>query len=125
MGAAAATEKWLASAEGELLGSVTRALMAASSDAGPRRDDPSRATRAELASRGAESVRLIGDLARLVGKAASSPALNSTVASFSEYETTIESTHSMLQKVRQGLVDVEELLDDCESSARTASSRTT
>ena len=80
------------------------------------RDDPSRATRAELATRAAESVALIGAAARMVGRAASSPALSSTVTSFAEYETTITSTHEMLQKVRQGLVDVEEMLDDCASA---------
>ena len=81
------------------------------------RDDPSRATRAELEARSAESVALVGSLARLVGKAASSPALASTVASFADYEVTIQSTQDMLSKVKQGLVDLEETLDDCEASA--------
>ena len=62
--------------------------------------------------RSTETVALVGNLAKLVGKAASSPGLHSTVASFSEYESTMESTHEMLQKVRQGLVDLEEVLDD-------------
>ena len=84
------------------------------------RDDPSRATRAELEARSAESVALVGSLARLVGKAASSPALASTVASFADYEVTIQSTQDMLSKVKQGLVDLEETLDDCEASAQAA-----
>ena len=76
------------------------------------------ATRAEMFASATESVHQIGGLARLVGKAASSPALQSAIGSFVDYEATIESTHEMLQKVRQGLVDAEELLDDCEASMR-------
>ena len=96
----------------------------AGADAQPsptRRDDPSRATRAEIAARCAESVALVGNLAKLMGKAASSPALQSTVTSFAEYETTIESTHEMLQKVQRGLEDLEEQLDECAASMRVTS----
>ena len=86
-----------------------------------RRDDPSRATRSELTSRATESVNLVGALARLVGKAASSPALQSTVASFAEYETTIDSTSEMLKKCQRGLADLDELLDGMsEASTRAA-----
>ena len=64
---------------------------------------------------------LVGALARLVGKAASSPALQSTVASFAEYETTIDSTSEMLKKCQRGLADVDELLDGMsEASTRAA-----
>jgi two-component sensor histidine kinase len=93
---------------------------AEASAAAARRNDPSRATRAELATRAAESVALVGSLASLVGKAASSPALQSAVASFVEYEATIEATHDMLRKVQQSLVDVEEVYDDVEASVRAA-----
>ena len=60
----------------------------------------------------AESVSSIGALAKFVGKAASSPALHSTVTAFAEYEGLIESTDRMLQKINQGLLDVEEVLDE-------------
>ena len=78
----------------------------------PQAADPSRATRAELAVRAAESVAAVGALARSVGKAASSPALHSTVTAFTEYEQTIEQTNAMLLKVSQGLHDVEEVVDE-------------
>ena len=84
----------------------------------PTRDDPSRATRAECAARAADSVAQIGNLARLVGKAASSPALQSTVASFAEYEATIDNTEVMLRKINQGLEDLEELLTDTAAATR-------
>ena len=75
----------------------------------------------ELTSRATESVSLVGALARLVGKAASSPALQSTVASFAEYETTIDSTSEMLKKCQRGLADLDELLDGMsEASTRAA-----
>ena len=74
--------------------------------------DPSKVTRVELAAQMAESVSSVGALAKFVGKAASSPALHSTVIAFAEYEGLIESTDRMLQKVHQGLLDVEEVLDD-------------
>ena len=74
--------------------------------------DPSKVTRVELAAHMAESVSSIGALAKFVGKAASSPALHSTVTAFAEYEGLIESTDRMLQKINQGLLDVEEVLDE-------------
>ena len=69
--------------------------------------DPSKATRAELAARMAESVAAIGALAKFSGKAASSPALHSTVTSFAEHEGMIESTSTMLLKINQGLIDLD------------------
>ena len=95
-----------------------RSALSMASARSPRRDDPSRATRAELATRAAESVTALGGFARLVAKAASSPALHSTVGAFMEYEGTIESTDEMLRKVHQGLVDLDEAVDDCARSAR-------
>ena len=74
--------------------------------------DPSKATRAELAVRASDTVVAVGALAKFVGKAASSPALHSTVTAFAEYESTLESTNSMLQKINQGLRDCDELVDE-------------
>lgn len=85
--------------------------------AAARREDPSRASRAEVATRTAESVAALGALARLTGKAASSPALHSTVAAFADFETTIESTHTMLQKINQGLATFDEAIEDLAQSS--------
>ena len=78
--------------------------------------DPSTATRAELAYRIEESVAQAGVLARLVSKAASSPALQSTLTAFAEYEATIESTSEMLAKINEGMLALDEAVDDCQRS---------
>lgn len=66
----------------------------------------------------------MGSLAKLVAKAASSPALHNTVTSFADYEATIESTQEMLLKVKRGLDDLEEAVDDCAISLPPAPPRT-
>ena len=81
--------------------------------------DPSRATRAELAVRASDTVVAVGALARFVGKAASSPVLHSTVTAFAEHEGTIESTDSMLQKINQGLLHCDELVDEAVAALAT------
>ena len=80
-------------------------------------NDPSRAARAELHGRAAETVVAIGQLARLVGKSASSPALQSTVAAFAECESTMDSTQEMLTKIQRGLLDLDVALDECAEAA--------
>ena len=74
--------------------------------------DPSRGARAELAARAADSVIAAGSLAKLVSKAASSPALQSTLTSFAEHEHVIESTRDMLQKINEGMMALDEAVDD-------------
>lgn len=76
-------------------------------------DDPSRSARAELTARAEEGVAMIGQLARLVSKASSSPALQSTLAAFTEYEATIESTSEMLHKINEGMLSLDEAIEDC------------
>ena len=80
--------------------------------------DPSLATRGELATRGAECVLAAGTLARLASKAASSPALQSTIASFAEHEQAIESTSEMLHRVNEGMVALDEALEDMSASLK-------
>jgi hypothetical protein len=69
-------------------------------------------SRAELASRTAETVEAAGQLARLISKASSSPALQSTIAAFAEYEATIESTDMLLRKINEGMVVVDEAVEE-------------
>ena len=76
-------------------------------------DDPSRAARAELVAQAADSVAMIGQLARLVSKASSSPALQSTLAAFTEYEATMQSTSEMLHKINEGMLSLDEAIEDC------------
>lgn len=82
------------------------------------RADPSRATRAELTVRATECVTTLGALSRAVGKASSSPALQSTINSFAEYEPTITSTQEMLRKIHQGLIDLDNAVEDCARAVR-------
>ena len=74
--------------------------------------DPSRATRAELTLRATEGVSALGGLAKFVGKAATSPALASTITAFTDCEVTIDSTESMLRKIRQGMLDLDEMVEE-------------
>ncbi len=60
----------------------------------------------------AENVVAVGALAHQVCKATTSPALQSTITSFAEYERTITSTEEMLGKISQGLHDLESSFDD-------------
>ena len=86
------------------------------------RADPSKATRAELHVRATECVAALGALSRGVGKAASSPALQSTISSFAEYEQTIASTEGMLRKMHQGLIDLDHAVEECASAVRVPNS---
>ena len=74
------------------------------------RDDPSSHTKWELGNRGAETVAVVGSLARVVVKSASSPALKSTLAAFADYERTVDSTSEMLRKINQGMADLDEAI---------------
>ena len=69
-------------------------------------------SRAELASRTAETVAAAGHLAKMISKASSSPALQSTIAAFAEYEATMESTDSLLHKINEGMVVVDEAVEE-------------
>ena len=78
--------------------------------------DPSRAARAALAARAADSAAAVGSLARLVSKAASSPALQSSIVAFAEHEITLESTDDMLHKINEGMVSIDEAVEDMSRS---------
>lgn len=77
------------------------------------RQDPSRVAKAELEAHGVKTIEALGALARQTAQAASSPALRSAIDTFAQYETTIESTSSMLQKINQGVVDLDEAVEEC------------
>ena len=69
-------------------------------------------TRAALAARAAESVVAAGALARLVSKNASSPTLQATIATFVEYEHTLEFTNEMLHRVNEGVLALDEAVEE-------------
>ena len=91
-----------------------------SSDAGTPRDtpreDPSRLTKEELSTRGAETVAAIGTIARLVAKQSVSAPLQSTISTFADYEKTLGSTEEMLKKTMKGMSDMSDALDEISSS---------
>ena len=76
------------------------------------RSNPSTHTKSELGNRGAETVGVVGNLARTVVKSSNSPALKSTITAFADYERTIDSTGEMLRKINQGLADLDEAIDE-------------
>ena len=84
----------------------------------PPREDPSRLTKEELSTRGAETVAAVGALARLVAKNSVSVPLQSTIATFADYEKTITSTEEMLKKTMKGMNDMSDALDEIASSLR-------
>ena len=69
-------------------------------------------TSASLATRAAETVTAACQLARVVSRAASSPALQSSIAAFAEHEVTIESTETMLHKINEGMLSIDEAVED-------------
>ena len=84
--------------------------------AGSPREDPSRLTKEELSTRGAETVAAVGAIARLVAKQSVSAPLQSTISTFADYEKTIVSTEEMLRKTMKGMSDMSDALDEISAS---------
>ena len=84
----------------------------ASSSETPR-EDPSRLTKEELTTRGAETVVALGTIARLVAKQSVSAPLQSTISTFADYEKTLGSTEEMLKKTMKGMSDMCDLARTC------------
>ena len=80
------------------------------------REDPSRLTKEELSTRGAETVAAVGAIARLVAKQSVSAPLQSTISTFADYEKTVVSTEEMLRKTMKGMSDMSDALDEISSS---------
>jgi len=80
------------------------------------REDPSRLTKEELSTRGAETVAAVGAIARLVAKQSVSAPLQSTISTFADYEKTIVSTEEMLRKTMKGMSDMSDALDEISAS---------
>ena len=80
------------------------------------REDPSRLTKEELSTRGAETVAAVGAIARLVAKQAVSAPLQATISTFADYEKTVVSTEDMLRKTMKGMSDMSDALDEISSS---------
>ena len=86
------------------------------------REDPSRLTKEELSTRGAETVAAVGAIARLVAKQSVSAPLQSTISTFADYEKTVVSTEEMLRKTMKGMSDMSDALDEISSSMQGPSS---
>ena len=87
-------------------GEIHCAPMASSS-----RDDPSSATKAELAQRSAEVINggVVPTL-RHLHKSAASPLLQQTISTFVDYEKTVTSTAEMLGKIEASMGELESSL---------------
>ena len=87
-------------------GEIRCAPMASSS-----RDDPSSATKAELAQRSAEVINggVVPTL-RHLHKSAASPLLQQTISTFVDYEKTVTSTAEMLGKIEASMGELESSL---------------
>ena len=81
-------------------------------------DDPSRLTKEELSTRGAETIAAIGTLVKLTAKSSASASLQSTVTTFADYEKTLTSTEDMLKKTMKGMNDMSDALDEISSSLK-------
>ena len=93
-----------------------RHLRATGHMAASPREDPSRLTKEELSTRGAETVAAVGAIARLVAKQSVSAPLQSTISTFADYEKTVVSTEEMLRKTMKGMSDMSDALDEISSS---------
>ena len=80
------------------------------------RRDPSRVARVASAEHAARAIGAFGALARHTAQSATSPVLRAAITTFAQYETTIESTSQMLQKINQGIVDLDEAVEECAAS---------